>query len=90
MAKGIDEVMNPLIEAMNKIPYIETYSCCQGHPEESAVKEYGYAVANIVFEVKDEPQNLIPWLLFVQEILRQRKKLTVKREFAFIVEKKYS
>ncbi len=90
MDKGIDDVMNPLIEAMNKIPYIETFSCCQGHPEESAVKKYGYAVANVIFEIKDEPQNLIAWLEFAQEILRQRKKTTVDKEFAFIIEKKYS
>ena len=90
MDKGIDDVMNPLIEAMNKIPHIETFSCCEGHPEESAVQEYGYAVANVIFEVKDEPQNLIAWLSFAQEILRQRKKTKVEREFAFIVEKKFT
>ncbi len=89
MDKGIDDVMSPLIGAVNKIPYIETFSCCKGHPEESAVEEYGYAVANVIFEIKDEPQNLITWLLFTQEILRQRKKMALKREFAFIIEKKY-
>jgi hypothetical protein len=90
MDKGIDDVMSPLIEAMNKIPHIETFSCCEGHPEESAVKKYGYAVANVIFEIKDEPQNLIAWLAFAQGILRQRKKTTVDKEFAFIIEKKYS
>ncbi|MHC4173955.1 MAG: hypothetical protein ACYST5_13590, partial [Planctomycetota bacterium] len=54
------------------------------------VKEYGYAVANVIFEIKDEPQNLIAWLAFAQGILRQRKKTTVDKEFAFIIEKKYS
>ena len=90
MNKGIDNVMNPLIESMNKIPYIETFSCCEGHPEESAVQEYGYAVANIIFEVKDEPQNLVAWLSFGQDLLRQRKEAILKTEFAFIIEKKYS
>lgn len=90
MSNGIDDAMKPLIEAMNGIPYIETFSCCEGHPEESAVQQYGYAVANIIFEVKDEPENLISWLAFAQEILRQRKKTTVDKEFAFIIEKKYS
>ena len=90
MERGIDNVMNPLVEAMNRMPYIETFSCCQGHPEESAVQKYGYAVANIIFEIKDEPQNLIAWLSLAQEILRQRKKITVEREFAFIIERKYS
>ena len=90
MDKGIDDIMSPLIEAMNKISYIETFSCCEGHPEESAVQEYGYAVANVIFEIKDEPQNLIAWLLFAREIMKQRKEATVYREFAFIIEKKYS
>lgn len=90
MSNGIDDVMDPLIEAMNKIPYIETFSCCEGHPEESAVREYGYSVANVIFEIKDEPQNLITWLSFAQEILRKRKKATVNREFAFIIERKYT
>lgn len=90
MEKGIDNVMNPLIEAMNQIIYIETFSCCEGHPEESAVAEYGYAVANVIFEIKDEPQNLIAWLSFAQDILRKRNKTIVNREFAFIIEKKYS
>ena len=90
MTKGVDDIMRPLIEAMNEIPYVETFSCCEGHPEESAVQEYGYAVANIIFEIKDEPQNLIAWLSFAREILKQRKDTTVNREFAFIMEKKYS
>ncbi|MFQ5823881.1 MAG: hypothetical protein ACE5IT_05075 [bacterium] len=90
MSKGIDDAMKPLIEAMNKIPYIETFSCCEGHPEESAVRQYGYSVANVIFEIKDEPQNLIAWLSFAQEILRQRKRATVNKEFAFIIEKKYN
>lgn len=90
MAKGVDDIMKPLIEAMNKIPYIETFSCCEGHPEESAVQEYGYAVANVIFEIKDESQNLIAWLSFAQEILRRRRQTTVNKEFAFIIEKKYS
>ena len=60
MDKGIDDVMSPLIGAVNKIPYIETFSCCKGHPEESAVEEYDYAVANVIFEIKDEPQYNAP------------------------------
>jgi len=88
MSQGIDVIMEPLIKAMNSIPYIETFSCCEGHPEESAVKNYGYAVANVVFEIKDEPQYLISWLFLVQEILRGRK--NVRKGFAFIFEKKYS
>lgn len=90
MGKNIDDIMKPLIEAMNKIPYIETFSCCGGHPEESAVQEYGYAVANVVFEINDEPRNLIAWLTLAQNILRKRKAADVDREFAFIIEKKYS
>lgn len=90
MAEGVDNIMKPLIEAMNKIPYIETFSCCEGHPEESAVQEYGYAVANIIFDIKEEPRNLVAWLSFAQEILRRRKNMTVDREFAYIIEKKYS
>ena len=90
MEKGIDDVMNSLVEAMNRMPYVETFSCCEGHPEESAVQKYGYAVANIIFEIKDEPQNLIVWLSFAQEILRQRRKISAEREFAFIIEKKLS
>jgi len=54
MFEGIDHGMRPLIEAMNTVSYIETYSCCEGHPEEAAVKQYGYAVANVVLEIKHE------------------------------------
>lgn len=90
MLEGIDRAMRPLIEAMNQIPYIETFSCCEGHPEESAVKHYGYAVATVVFEIKDEPKNLASWLLLAQKILQERKKIVLQREFAFIIGKKYS
>lgn len=90
MLEGIDEIMKPLITAMNSVSYIETFSCCQGHPEESAVKSYGYAVANVVFEIKDEPRNLVTWFSLAQEILRQRKAIVPAKEFAFIIEKKYS
>ena len=55
--EGLDETIAPLIEAMNRVSFIETFSSCGGHPEESAVQEYGYAVGNIVFEIEDEPYN---------------------------------
>lgn len=90
MLEGIDAAMKPLIELMNRVPYIETFSCCEGHPEESAVKHYGYAVATVIFEIKDEPQNSASWFLLAREILQERKKITPQKEFAFIIEKKYS
>ena len=85
----IDETIAPLIKAMNRIPFIETLSCCGGHPEESAVQEYGYAVANVLFEVQDEAENVIRWYGMMQEILHHRKTSTVKHEYAFIFAKKF-
>ena len=55
--EGLDETIAPLIEVMNRVSYIETLSSCGGHPEESAVQEYGHAVGNVVFEIEDEPEN---------------------------------
>ena len=87
--EGIDETIAPLIEAMNKVPYLTTLSCCGGHPEESAVKEYGYAVATVVFDVEDEAENAIRWYGVVQDILTRRKAQQLSREHAFIFEKKF-
>lgn len=87
--EGVDETIAPLIEAMNKVPYLVTLSCCGGHPEESAVKEYGYAVATVVFDIEDEQENAFRWYDTVQDILRRRKGQQVCREHAFIFEKKF-
>ena len=57
--EGIDQAMGPLIEAMNRMPYIQTFSCCEGHPEEAAVRKYGYAVANIVLECKSIKESKV-------------------------------
>ena len=87
--EGIDETIAPLIEAMNEVPYLVTLSCCGGHPEESAVKECGYAVATVVFDIEDEAENAIRWYDTVQDILRRRKGQRLCREHAFIFEKKF-
>jgi hypothetical protein len=87
--EGIDETIAPLIEVMNKVPYLVTLSCCGGHPEESAVREYGYAVATVVFDIEDEQENTIRWYDTVQDILRRRKEQRLSREHAFIFEKKF-
>ena len=81
--QGIDETIAPLIEAMNQLPYIDTLSCCGGHPEESAVKEYGYAVATVVFDIEDEAENAIRWYGVVQDVLRRRQAQRLPREHAF-------
>ena len=88
--EGLDEIIAPLIEAMNLVPFIETFSSCQGHPEESAVHKYGYAVANVVFEIEDEPENIIHWYGMMQDILARRKDQPLKCEHAFIFSKKYA
>ena len=88
--EGLDETIAPLIEAMNRVSFIETLSSCGGHPEESAIKEYGYAVGNVVFEIEDEPENAIRWYVMMQEILTRRKTEALKREHAFIFAKKFS
>ncbi len=87
--EGIDETIAPLIEAMNKVPYLTTLSCCGGHPEESAVKEYGYAIATVVFDIEDEAENAIRWYGVVQDILSRRKAQQLSLEHAFIFEKKF-
>ncbi|MEE9402886.1 MAG: hypothetical protein V3V47_06775 [Desulfobacteria bacterium] len=87
--EGIDETIAPLIEAMNKVPYLTTLSCCGGHPEESAVKEYGYAIATVVFDVEEEAENAIRWYGVVQDILSRRKAQQLWREHAFIFAKKF-
>jgi hypothetical protein len=87
--EGVDETIAPLIDAMNQVSYLVTLSCCGGHPEESAVKEYGYAMATVVFDIEDEPENAIRWYNTVQDILRRRKGQLLSREHAFIFEKKF-
>ena len=87
--EGIDETIAPLIEAMNKVPYLTTLSCCGGHPEESAVKDYGYAITTVVFDVEDEAENAIRWYGVVQDILSRRKAQQLSLEYAFIFEKKF-
>ncbi len=77
--EGLDETIAPLIEAMNRVSFIETLSSCGGHPEESAVREYGYAVGTVVFEVEDEPENAIRWYGMMQDILTRRKAETLER-----------
>ena len=77
--EGLDETIAPLIEAMNRVAFIETLSSCGGHPEESSVQEYGYAVGNVVFEIEDEPQNAIRWYGMLQDVLLRRKKQQMKR-----------
>ena len=88
--EGLDEIIAPLIAAMNRVAFIETLSSCGGHPEEAAVQEYGYAVANVVFEIEDEPENAIRWYGMVQNILVLRKAETLKREHAFVFARKFS
>jgi hypothetical protein len=88
--EGLDEAIAPLIAAMNRVSFIETLTSCGGHPEESAVREYGYAVANVGFEIEDEPENAVRWYGMMQDILRRRKELRLEREHAFIFAKKFS
>ena len=88
--EGLDETIAPLIEAMNRVPFVGTLSSCGGHPEESAIQEYGYAVANVVFEIEDEPENAIRWYGMMQDILTHRKAEALEREHAFIFAKKFS
>ena len=88
--EGLDETIAPLVAAMNRVPFIATLSSCGGHPEESSVREYGYAVANVVFDIKDEAENAIRWYGMVQDILRARKAERPQREHAFIFAKKFS
>ena len=88
--EGLDETIEPLIDVMNCVPFIETFSSCGGHPEESSVQEYGYAVANVVFEIEDEPDNVMRWYGMLRDILIQRKAEALEREHAFIFAKKFS
>lgn len=88
--KGLDETIAPLIEMMNRLPFIETFSSCGGHPEESSVQEYGYAVANVVFEIEDEPENVLRWYGVMREILVRRKAEALEHEHAFIFAKMFS
>ena len=88
--EGLDETIAPLIAAMNRVSFIETLSSCGGHPEESAVREYGYAVANVVFEIEDEPENAMRWYGMLQDVLRRRKQQRPEHEHAFIFAKNFS
>ncbi len=85
----MDDTIKSLIETINRIHYLETISCCGGHPEEAAVKEYGYAVANIVLIVRDEHENVFNWHQIIKQILADRKKTNPKNEFAFVIGKVY-
>ncbi|MBI2251588.1 MAG: hypothetical protein HYU63_02330 [Armatimonadetes bacterium] len=84
-----DKSMHKLISIMNEIPYIETFSCCGGHPEESAVEGLKWAIANIHFEIKEEQYNLFKWYSLIETILLERKKLKPKYSWGFIVEKQF-
>lgn len=88
--EGLDKTIEPLIEAMNRASFIETYSSCGGHPEESSVQEYGYAVANVVFEIEDESENVMRWYRIIQDVLLRRKSETLNYEHAFIFAKTFS
>lgn len=74
---------------MNGVPFIATLSSCGGHPEGSSVHEYGHAVANVVFDLKDEAENAIHWYGMVQDILQARKTERPDREHAFIFARKF-
>lgn len=89
MAQTVDEEIAPLVEAMNGVDFIGTISCCAGHPDEKA-EDFQYAVANVVFEVKDEPRNLFRWYQLMERILRARQTLKVVHDFACTFDKRYS
>lgn len=84
-----DVSIESLISFMNKIPYIETLSCCGGHPEESAIPGFRYGVANVHFEIREEQHNLFKWYSRIESILRQRKQFKTKYDWSLIVEKQF-
>lgn len=84
-----DECIDLLISVMNKIPFIETTSCCGGHPEESAVPGLKYGIANVHFEIKDEPHNLFKFYRLIEDILRQRREFKARQDWSLIVEKQF-
>lgn len=87
---GLDETIRPLIAALNRVEFIETFSSCGGHPEEAAFEEYDYAVANVVFEIEEEPENAMRWYGMIQNALRQHKNQPRKFDHTCIFSKTYS
>lgn len=85
----VDECIDELISVMNKSSYIETLSCCGGHPEESAVPGFKYGVANVHFEIKEEQHNLFKWYRFMEEILRERKQFKTRFDWSLIIQKQF-
>lgn len=84
-----DESIELLISVMDKVSYIETLSCCGGHPEESAVPGFKYGIANVHFEIKEEQHNLFKWYQLTEAILRERKRLKTKFDWSLIIEKQF-
>jgi hypothetical protein len=84
-----DTSIDLLISTMNKIPYIQTLSCCGGHPEELAVPGFKYGIANIHLEIKDEQHNLFKWYSLIERILHQRKQFRTKYNWSLIIAKQF-
>ena len=84
-----DVSIESLISLMNQIPYLETLSCCGGHPEESAVPGFKYGVANVHFEIKEEQHNLFKWYQLIESVLGERKRFNAKYDWSLIVEKQF-
>lgn len=84
-----DKPIELLISAMNKVSYIETLSCCGGHPEESALPGFKYGIANVHFEIREEQYNLFKWYRLIESILRERKQFKTKYDWSLIAEKQF-
>lgn len=89
MTEMIDPKIQRLVETINLLGFINTVSCCEGHPDEE-VKGFQYAVANVIFAVKDEPRNLFRWYRLMEQILRARQAANVMHDFSCNFDKRFS
>ena len=89
MADTIDREVQPLVDAISAVPYLATVSCCAGHPDEKT-PGFQYAVANVVFEVKDEPRNLFRWYRLMERVLRFRRDTRVRHDWGCTFDRRFS
>ncbi len=55
--KHIEEKIKPLVDALNKVPYIQTFSSCEGHYDTpSNIDNEANQYAQVQFEIKENSE----------------------------------
>jgi hypothetical protein len=83
----MDQEIAPLVATLNGTGFIRTLSSCAGHPDEK-LEGFQYAVANVVFDIEDEPDNLFRFYRFIEELYKRRTAVRTEHEFSFSFDKR--